>query len=62
MKLSAKIPTDFYQEASNCTREAFDDTWFEMGFEDVGQISWHSVKPFLVKLVEIEAVLTEERR
>lgn len=32
-----------------------------MGCTDSGTISWHSIKPFLTKLIEIESLLNEDR-
>mgnify|MGYP000871667859 FL=1 len=39
-----------------------DDVWFELDPNGTGYISWHSVKPFIARLVAHEAELEEERK
>lgn len=53
--LSAKVGTQEFKWAEKVSEEAFDEVWYDFGCEESGNMSWHSVKPFIAKIIEKEA-------
>jgi hypothetical protein len=44
------------------SEECFEDVWHEMDFNGTGCITWHQVKPFILRAGIHEDELAEERR
>ena len=61
-KLAKKIGRADFKLAAKASSECLDDIWFELDKSDSGYISWHSVKPFIARIVEHSAELEEQTK
>ncbi len=60
--LAAKMGGNDFVTAGNVTHECMEDIWFEMDKDNTGYVSWHSVKPFIARIVAHEAELEKDRK